>query len=101
MNSLYQQLAQSKMTAPQQQPLQSLNQKSLLRNNNNLFQKFLNSNPKDLINNLISNNPQLKNIMSMFNSSGMTPKQFFYQYAQQNGIDPDQFLESLKGMERN
>lgn len=60
------------------------------------MQKLLsNSNPKELLNSLISNNPQLKNVMNLLNSSGMTPKQFFYQYAQQNGIDPNQFLNSL------
>ena len=67
------------------------------KNNNNLLQNFLNSsNPKEFLNNLISNNPNLKNVMNMLNTSGMSPKQFFYQYAQNNGIDPDQFLNSLK-----
>ena len=68
-----------------------------LPSKNDLLQKFLNSsNPKELLNSLISNNPQMKNIMGLLQSSGMTPKQFFYNYAQQNGIDPDQFLNSLK-----
>ena len=35
--------------------------------------------------------------MQLFKSSKMTPKQFFYQYAQQKGVDPDQFLNSMKG----
>jgi len=66
--------------------------------NNGFLQKCLNSsNPQELLNNMIAGNPQLKNLMSMLNSSGMSPKQFFYQYAQQNGINPDQFIESLKG----
>ena len=43
---------------------------------------------------MILNNPKLKPILQLYNSSGMTPKQFFYQYAQQKGIDPDQFLNS-------
>jgi hypothetical protein len=30
--------------------------------------------------------------MQLMRSSGMTPKQFFYDYAQQQGINPDEFL---------
>ena len=64
---------------------------------NDLLKKFLNSsNPQELLNSLISQNPQLQNLMQSMNSSGMSPKQFFYSYAKQNGIDPDQFLSSLK-----
>jgi hypothetical protein len=45
-------------------------------------------------------------IKSILNSSnpveaiqkmGMTPKQLFYRFAQQKGVDPDQFLNSIKG----
>jgi len=53
-----------------------------------------NSNPNSIVQTLLNNNPKMKNIMQLMNSSGMTPKQFFYQYAQQNGIDPEQFLNS-------
>ena len=64
---------------------------------NDLFKNFLNSsNPKELLNSLISQNPQLQNLMQAMNSSRMTPKQFFYSYAKQKGIDPDQFLSSLR-----
>ena len=61
------------------------------------MRQFLNSsNPKEFLNNLISKNPQMQNVYQMLQSSSMTPKQFFYNYAQQNGIDPDQFINSLK-----
>ena len=64
---------------------------------NDLFKNFLNSsNPKELLNSLISQNPQLQNLMQAMNSSRMTPKQFFYSYAKQKGIDPGQFLSSLR-----
>lgn len=53
------------------------------------------SNPKELLQKMISNNPQAQNAFQLFQSSNMTPKQFFYQYAQQKGIDPDQFINSL------
>lgn len=65
-------------------------------NGNNLLKTFLNSsNPNELINSLISQNPQLQGIMQLFNSSGQTPKQFFYNYANSKGINPDSFINSL------
>ena len=81
-----------------------MNQSSpgLLPSKNNLLQKFLNSsNPTELINSMISNNPKMKNVIDLFQSSGMSPKQFFYYYAQQNGINPDQFLNSLQNGKEN
>ena len=45
---------------------------------------------------MIAKNPQLKNTMDMLNASKMSPKDFFYQYAKQNGVDPDQCIDSLK-----
>lgn len=92
MNKLFQQL--------NRRPQMSLNNNQLqgsLPSKNDLLKKFLNSsNPNELINSMISNNPKLQSVMQLMNSSGMTPKQFFYNYAQQNGINPDQFLNSLK-----
>ena len=91
MNSLFQQLQ------PQSQMRMPLNQGSLPSPRNDLLKQFLNSsNPRELLNSLISKNPQLQTLMQSMNSSGMTPKDFFYTYAKQNGIDPDQFLSSLK-----
>lgn len=98
MNDLFQQL--HPIAKQQQENLQQ--QQSNLKssvprlNNNNFLKNFLNSsNPSQFIQNMIQSNPQMQNIMKLFQSSGMTPKSFFYQYAQQNGIDPDQFLSSL------
>lgn len=77
----------------QTQPQRSL---PSLRNNLDLLQKSIGqSDPNSFIQNyILNNNPQLKTLMQTFNNSGMTAKQFFYQYAQQRGIDPDQFLNS-------
>lgn len=64
---------------------------------NNLFQQFMSSsNPEQFIQNMIKNNPKMNNVMKILQSSSMSPKQFFYQYAQQNGVDPDQFLNSMR-----
>ena len=85
MNNLYQQLKTQTSRG------------SLPSRNNDLLKQVLNSsNPNELLNSLISQNPQLHTLMQSMNSSGMTPKQFFYTYAKQNGVDPDQFLSSLK-----
>ena len=80
------------MSQPQQAP-----QKLLQSKNKTLLQNFLkSSNPTQMLQNMIQSNPKMQNIMQLFNSSGMTPKQFFYQYAQQNGIDPTQLIKSLQ-----
>ena len=52
--------------------------------------------PQSFIQNMIKNNPKAQNLMNMFQSSGMSPKQFFYQYARNTGVDPDQFINNLK-----
>ena len=91
MNTLYQQLNQTQQQMP-------IGQKSSQLKNNDVFKKILNSsNPKELLNSMISSNPNLQLLMQSMNSSGMTPKQFFYTYAQQKGVDPEQFINSLKG----
>ncbi len=84
MNSLFQQLNQQQ---------NQISQGSLPARNNDMLQKILNSsNPNELLNTMISSNPKMQQVMKLMQSSGMSPKQFFYQYAQQNGINPDDFL---------
>ena len=83
MNELYQQL--------QPQQLQMNSQQ------NELIQALKNSsNPESFVRNLILTNPQAKTIYNKYQQSGVTPKQFFYQYAQQNGLNPNQVLNSLR-----
>ena len=90
MNNLYQQLNQ-KAGPPQ------INTRLSQPQNNNLIKSIFNSNnPQEAIQQMINTNPQARNLVQNFQQSGLTPKQFFYQYAQQKGIDPDQFLQSLK-----
>ena len=90
MNNLYQQLNQQQ---PQQNNLKLSTQ---TQQKTNLLKQFLNSsNPQQFIQNMVMNNPKMQNVMQLFQNSNMSPKQFFYQYAQQNGINPEQFLNSL------
>ena len=52
------------------------------------------SDPSSFIQSMMSQNPNIKKIMETMQQSAMTPKQFFYNYAQQNGIDVNKFLNS-------
>lgn len=54
------------------------------------------SNPMSYIQNLIKDNPKMQSVMQLFQTSQMTPKQFFYKYIQDNGMDPNQVLNSLQ-----
>ena len=93
MNKLYNQLRGSMTPSQQQVSNQSL---SLNSNAKNMFKNLMNaSNPNEAISSIVNSNPQMQNVMSLFNSSGMTPKQFFYQFANQKGVNPDQFINSL------
>ena len=53
-------------------------------------------NPQAVINQLMQNNPQLKQAMDFINTSGKTPEQAFYALANQMGVDPQEVLNSLK-----
>ena len=60
---------------------------------NNLAQMVKNSaNPAQLFQNMARTNPQVQSIMQAIQQTNMTPKQLFYQTAQQRGVDPNQVL---------
>lgn len=69
----------------QRQPIKSNSISSLLKN----------LNPQQIIQRMAQNNPQVQNVLQIFQQSQMTPKQFFYQYAQKMGVDPEEFLNSI------
>ena len=80
-NSLYQQLNPS---VQQSNPLV------------NAFKALKNSkNPMQLLTNMASQNPQVKQTLEMINSSGQSPKDLFYAMAKQKGVDPNQILSML------
>ena len=41
---------------------------------------------------MAKNNPQVQSIMQLIQQTNQTPKELFYQTAQQQGIDPNQIL---------
>ena len=62
-----------------------------------MIQQLNNSNnPMQLLQNMASQTPQGRAIIQAYQTSGMSPKQFFYNYAQQKGVDPNQILNSLQ-----
>ena len=77
--------------------MQNNNQKSFSqRSNNDLKTALLNSkNPMEFLTNLAQQNPKMQQAMSLYQASNMTPKQFFLNYAQQMGVDPNQILNSI------
>jgi hypothetical protein len=63
---------------------------------NNMIQQLANSaNPMQMLQNMAAQTPQGQAVMQEYQASGMSPKEFFYKYAQQKGINPNQFLNSL------
>ena len=65
--------------------------------NKELFNQIVKSgNPQQVIQNMAMSNPKLRNLINLLQGSKMTPKQFFYHYAQQQGINPEQFINTLK-----
>ena len=51
------------------------------------------SNPQELLNQALQNNPQLKQLIELSNNN---PKTAFYNLAKQKGIDADYILNMLK-----
>ena len=59
-----------------------------------MAQMFKNTNnPQALISRMVSNNPQVRQIINQY---GGDPKTAFYKYAEANGIDPNEVLNMLK-----
>ena len=53
-------------------------------------------NPQAMLNQMMSNNPQMKQVMDVINQYGGDPKQAFYSLAEKNGIDPNEILNMMK-----
>lgn len=53
-------------------------------------------NPQAMLQSMMRNNPQMRQVMDLINQSGGDPKAAFYKLAQEKGIDPQQILDMLK-----
>lgn len=78
---------------------QQMNTRSLLSNGNvRQMASVMKSmrNPQAMLNQLSQNNPQVREVMTMLQNSGKSPKDMFYQVAQEKGIDPEEVLSMLR-----
>lgn len=67
--------------------MQIRNMMNLIKNSNN---------PQALLTSMISQNPQMQQVMSYVNQNGGDAKQAFYKLAQEKGVNPDDILNALK-----
>lgn len=52
-------------------------------------------NPQMVFNQMIGQNPQIKQVMDYVNANGGDPKTAFYKLAQEKGVDPDEIIKQL------
>lgn len=53
-------------------------------------------NPQVVLNTMMNNNPQLKQVKDYIQQNGGNAQQAFYSLAKQNGVDPKEILDMLK-----
>ena len=53
-------------------------------------------NPQAMLNQMMQNNPQMRQVMDLVNQHGGDAQKAFYSLAEQRGIDPNQILNMLK-----
>ena len=62
-----------------------------------LFDKVKNAgNPQMMLQQMMGQNPQIKNVMDYVNQNGGDAKAAFYKMAQEKGVNPDDVLNQLK-----
>lgn len=61
------------------------------------FSQFMKkgANPNQIIQNIVSQNPQARVLLNQIQQSGMSPQQFMKQYAKQNNIDLSPFANMI------
>ena len=85
MNSLYQE-----MMAKQSLPNNMTNLKQMMTMLKGA------SNPQQLLMNMANQNPQMKQVLNTIQNSNKSPKELFYEMANQKGVDPNQILNMLR-----
>ena len=59
---------------------------------NSLYQQM----QSQTLQNNLTNNSQLQQVMQLVKASNMTPKEYFYMLAKQKGVDPNTILNMFK-----
>ena len=54
------------------------------------------SNPQAMLNQMLQNNPQYKQIINAINANGGNLQKAFYQMAKEKGVDPNTILNQLR-----
>lgn len=64
----------------------------------NFFAQMLNmgSNPQQIFQNLINNNPQMQIVYNQMQQSGLSPREYALQYAKQNNININPMINMLQ-----
>ena len=52
-------------------------------------------NPQMMLNQMMGQNPQMKQAMDYVNANGGDPQKAFYKLAQEQGVNPDDFIKQL------
>lgn len=52
--------------------------------------------PRTMLNQMIMQNPQMKQAMEYINANGGDPKSAFYKLADEMGVDPDEVLKAMR-----
>ena len=53
-------------------------------------------NPQQMLNNMMMQNPQYKQVMDYINQNGGDAKTAFYKMAQEKGVNPNDIINALK-----
>ena len=53
-------------------------------------------NPQAMLNQMMTSNPNAKQVMDLINQAGGDPRKAFYQLAEQKGVNPDDIMNMLK-----
>ena len=76
--------------------LRSLNQARMSPIKNLMQMVRSSGNPQMMMNQLMSQNPQFRQVMDYINQNGGDPKAAFYKLAQERGVDPDEILKAMR-----
>lgn len=55
------------------------------------------ANPQYMLNQILANNPNTAKALDLIKQNGGNAEQAFYNYANQIGVNPQQFLNQLRG----
>lgn len=77
----------------------------MFNNNNNnpilnTFMQYMSmgNNPNMILQNIINQNPNYRNILTQMQNSGLSPRDYVMQYARQNNIDLNSMLQQINNM---